>query len=647
MKKIHLLVFLTFISTFIVGCVDSDYKDKKNQALMDPNAVNSIKVQDNNGNGRLITITDQKLIERFTTAIHSADYVNAKLDIAPPDYEATVENNENESEKFLFWIKGDNSGLFMISGKNGYYRLPGTEKDALLHMFEPNEQPIESNNLQIDEDIRRITLAKSLGHGSVNPEITIEYTDNETIEVFVRAIHSTVQMLGILNTATPNYDIVLASRNKEYAFHLWINETSEQAMLMDVRNTNTGYTLTKESTAELKKILFTETSFKGLEFRAERNVNGDLVAKPIGLSEDNYTMSGGSVVELRGILYHTIHFFYGDHNAINALVAHDPATNEVNVKWSDVLKSSNNRWNNAFMNNYKMLIPLNEDHLLFLESEMTEEAGQYHLSSYNVVTEEIERLREDFWPLADDYDYIYKFIWKADEHQLFMQSYLGNVWIFDLRTGEDNVHLLKYPVIPHSTTGAPSLFLSPTFKRFVHDDESGQLTFYNNKGKQLHTVPLPAEQYVPSEKIKWNPEGTIAWMDTAKIERNRILDIDIDYLKIAPQEIKFYNQDGLPIGSVQAEGRHEDAVIEVVGWMDANVAVMKASTLELKDTDNIGLKQKDVSYYLYDVRKDKKGETFDSMPPSTTVVSDRQGGDAPKEGKIIVRNKEITYKKVE
>lgn len=120
-----------------------------------------------------------------------------------------------------------------------------------------------------------------------------------------------------------------------------------------------------------------------------------------------------------------------------------------------------------------------------------------------------------------------------------MQSYLGNVWIFDLKTGKDDIHLLKYRVIPHSTTGAPSLFLSPTFKRFVHDDESGELTFYDNKGVSLRTVPLPQEQYVPSEKIKWNPAGTIAWMDTAEINENRILDIDIDYLKIAAQKLIF------------------------------------------------------------------------------------------------------------
>lgn len=114
----------------------------------------------------------------------------------------------------------------------------------------------------------------------------------------------------------------------------------------------------------------------------------------MGLSENNYLLNGGEVVELQGISYHTIHLFYGDHNAVNALLAHDPATDEVKVKWSDELNDSNNRWNNAFMSNYNMLIPLGEDHLLFLESDVTKKAGQYHLSSYNVVTGKIERLRK-------------------------------------------------------------------------------------------------------------------------------------------------------------------------------------------------------------------------------------------------------------
>lgn len=643
MKKINLLALLAVISVIIVGCINTGNKDNANQPLIDLSSVNSIKVQ--NAGGESITITDNNLIEQFNEAIHTAEYDSAKLDIAAPDYEATVELKNKENEKFSFWIKGENNGLFTKSGQNGHYKLPETKKVVLLDLFQPNEQQVEADNLKIDEEIKRITVAKSLAHGSVNANIKAEYIDHESIETFVRAIRTAVQIPGNLNTATPNYDIVLISNNNKYAFHLWINETSEQGMLMNVNETSTGYTLTKESTVELKKLIFLEANFKGLEFNAVRRSNGELVAKPIGITENNYLLNGGAVVELQGILYHTIHFFYGDHNAVNALLAHDPATDEVMVKWSDELIDTDNRWNNAFMNNYNMLIKLDEDHLLFLESDLTKEAGKYHLSSYNVVTGDIERLREDFWPLSDDYDYIYKFQWNADEQILFMQSYLGNVWFFDLRKGKDDVHFLKYPVIPHSTTGAPSLFLSPTFKRFVHDDESGQLTFYDNKGASLHTVPLPQEQYVPSEKIKWNPAGTIAWMDTAEINENRIHDIDIDYLKIAAQKINFYNQDGLTIGSIKTEGNHEDTAIEVVGWMDANVAVIKSYTVELIHKDNIGLNVKDVSYYLYDVKKKQKGASFSSIPSSTTVILDHRLDDADNEGNITVSFKEIIYKK--
>ncbi|WP_339248731.1 hypothetical protein NST58_16365 [Paenibacillus sp. FSL R10-2796] len=643
MKKLNLLALLAVISIIFVGCANTGSKDKANKKLIDLSSVDSITIH--NDSGGLITITDQKLIERFNKAIHTAEYDNAKLDIAAPDYEVTVELKSKENEKFSFWIMGNNNGLFTKSGVNGHYKLSETDKAALLTLFQSTEQQVESDNLKLDETIKRITLANALAHGSVNANIKDEYTDHETIDTFVRAIRTAEQIPGNLNTATPNYDIVLISDNNKYAFHLWINETSEQGMLMNVNKTDTGYTLTKESTAELKKILFSEAKFNGLEFNTERNSIGDLVAKPVGLSENNYLLNGGEVVELQGIAYHTIHLFYGDHNAVNALLAHDPASDEVKVKWSDELNDSNNRWNNAFMSNYNMLIPLDEDHLLFLESDVTKKAGQYHLSSYNVLTGKIERLRENFWPLSDDYDYIYKFQWKADEQKLFMQSYLGNVWIFDLKTGKDDVHLLKYRVIPHSTTGAPSLFLSPTFKRFVHDDESGELTFYDNKGVSLRTVALPQEQYVPSEKIKWNPAGTIAWMDTAEVNENRILDIDIDYLKIAAQKINFYNQDGLSIGSIKTEGNHEDTAIEVVGWMDANVAVIKSYTVELIHKDNVGLNVKDVSYYLYDVKKKQKGASFSSIPSRATITTDLRMGDADNTGEITVSFKEITYKK--
>jgi len=392
-----------------------------------------------------------------------------------------------------------------------------------------------------------------------------------------------------------------------------------------------------------EKVPLAEASPAELAFSTTRNANGELVAQPIGLADDGYLLSGGPVVELKGITYHTVHVYYGDHNAINALAAHDPATDEVRVIWSDRLTDSGNRWYNTFMSSYNMLFPLDEDRLLFLESELTADAGRYHLSAYNVATGTIERLRENFWPLSTDYDYIYKREWLADEQRLFMQSYLGHVWIFDLKTGDDDVHLHKYRVIPHSTTGAPSLFLSPTFERFVHDDESGHLTFYDNKGAALRTVPLPPEQYVPSEKIKWNPPGTVAWMEQAADEQGRILEVDIDYLAIAPERIDFYNPDGLPIGSLQAEEGREGAALEVAGWLEADVAVMKSYTVELEEPDRVGLNVKDVAYYLYDVRKKEKGDVLKAMPSGTIAAPDRLGRVVPEEGKVDVSHQEITY----
>lgn len=90
-------------------------------------------------------------------------------------------------------------------------------------------------------------------------------------------------------------------------------------------------------------------------------------------------------------------------------------------------------------------------------------------------------------------------------------------------------------------------------------------------------------------------------MDQSDNEENRVMAADIDYLKIAPQQINFYSPDGLQIGFIQAEGGREGAALEVAGWIDENVAVMKSYTVELKKAGEIGLNVKDVSYYLYDV----------------------------------------------
>ncbi|WP_150269200.1 hypothetical protein [Paenibacillus tepidiphilus] len=491
-------------------------------------------------------------------------------------------------------------------------------------------------------------------------DLETPFTEQDEIDLFMNAIHSAERIEGILDTGIPDYEMVVGEADgTKHTFRLWIKENEEQAMLMDIEDTYSGYTVPEPITAKLKEVLWASPEIEHLTFETKRNADGLLVAVPAGLRNDQYSIGGGTVLQWNGMTYVSMHLFYGDHNMINALVAHEPASDDAEVIWSEQLNNSNNRWNNAFIGSYKPLYPLDERRLLFLEPELTADAGQFHISVYDSENGSIERLRENFWPLTDNYDYIYQSHWNAEKQTLFMQSYLGNVWFYNFKTGGDNVHPLKFQVIPHSTTGVPSLFLSPSFDHFAFDDESGTVGFYDSVGTRLNTVT--PEGGTPSELIKWSPKGSVAWMEQADNIEDRILDIDIDYMKIAPERVQFYSPDGQPLGSVEAEDYVEVRSIEVAGWLDEQVAVLKTYTVypalsagaEPDQTDSdktysdgagssetrtsatgpdgayvsqTGLRVKDEAFFLYNVRTKEKGDIIQTMPAGATLIKDKRQG---------------------
>jgi hypothetical protein len=116
--------------------------------------------------------------------------------------------------------------------------------------------------------VQSITIAKSIAHGSVNPTALAEYTDKETIEKFTHAIKTAEKIQGILNTATPDYDIVLTLKDEKQSFHLWLSEKSEHGMIMKVKDTSTGYSLAKKSTAALIKIINENAHFRTIAWAA-------------------------------------------------------------------------------------------------------------------------------------------------------------------------------------------------------------------------------------------------------------------------------------------------------------------------------------------------------------------------------------------
>ncbi|MCU6711910.1 hypothetical protein M6D81_24720 [Paenibacillus sp. J5C_2022] len=138
MRKIKFIIFVTVISTLLAGCADSDYEDTKNvQTMIELNAVQSIAVQ--NDSGASMDITDRKSIERFDEVIHHAVYDIGQLDIASPDYVASVKAENGGAVTFSFWMEGENDALFIKSGQNGHYKLRGTAKATLLDLFQSDE----------------------------------------------------------------------------------------------------------------------------------------------------------------------------------------------------------------------------------------------------------------------------------------------------------------------------------------------------------------------------------------------------------------------------------------------------------------------------------------------------------------------------
>lgn len=382
-------------------------------------------------------------------------------------------------------------------------------------------------------------------------------------------------------------------------------------------------------------------------FNTSRIPDGSISAQLLSPSKDSYSIyrnGNNKEVGLQDKWYHMINIIQGNGDVTSALLSFDPGNELVDVVWSDSITSTDNLWYNQFVSNQVPLFKMDGKQLLFLESDITKEGGQYHLSVFNSETETINRVREDIWPLADDYDYIYQYRLDDKSKKLFLQSFLGNIWIFDLKNGDDRIYLQKYRVIPHSTSGYPSLFFSPAFDRFVHDDESGYITFYNAEGMSLRDFKLPEQQYVASQKIKWSPDGTVAWMESSNADSNRIKSVDIDLLIIAPTRIDFFNRDGRPIGTLKVEGSSGRSV-EVVGWLNSEVAIIKEYTFVKSELDQVNgnlsfeKMEKDVTNYLFDIPAQKKR----SMPDSINT------NDAPLDSEeavlqIVVENHAIIYK---
>ncbi|MFD2042867.1 hypothetical protein ACFSTA_00930 [Ornithinibacillus salinisoli] len=129
-------------------------------------------------------------------------------------------------------------------------------KNLFLLIVVMNIVACSSNDINIT-NVVEIQVTEFDTFGSVNHEDPVVFTDEETVETFMEAIHSAKKEEGVVDMDFGDFDLnVISSDGKEEGFHLWLREDMERGSIMRVENTHVVYTLSKKSTQELKDILF-------------------------------------------------------------------------------------------------------------------------------------------------------------------------------------------------------------------------------------------------------------------------------------------------------------------------------------------------------------------------------------------------------
>ncbi|MHB1420065.1 MAG: hypothetical protein ACYCX4_10885 [Bacillota bacterium] len=86
--------------------------------------------------------------------------------------------------------------------------------------------------------------------------ISRTFNDKKAISTFISTITGAKKIPGILDTVKQEYTAeILFENNKTNKYYIWLNDGSEQGKLMDPEDTNTGYSISKKATKELKSLL--------------------------------------------------------------------------------------------------------------------------------------------------------------------------------------------------------------------------------------------------------------------------------------------------------------------------------------------------------------------------------------------------------
>lgn len=119
------------------------------------------------------------------------------------------------------------------------------KKDA--EKIEVDNQLDESQEkLKLDGEIIKVSIS------NLEANETIDFEDDETIEMFTNLISQAVKKNGIVSMVSPKFTISVVYNNEnKQSFNLWIGNKGGQSSIMDTDDTHTIYIVSEDMTGKL------------------------------------------------------------------------------------------------------------------------------------------------------------------------------------------------------------------------------------------------------------------------------------------------------------------------------------------------------------------------------------------------------------
>ncbi|GGD89591.1 hypothetical protein [Paenibacillus nasutitermitis] len=213
-----LIIMMALILIALFGC-ESRGIDDKGPGQIEARNIASITLTEKDSES--VTLTETSSFERFVQATTGAEYDESKLDIAAPDYGATVEMKDGTNHQYSFWIVGDNTGLFTKSGQNGYYRMADASKKDLLDLFKVNLNPPTMSELQVD-GIQQITIMESNnGNAELQTKALAVLVDKNEFHAFSDAIKHAKLATGNIIAIGADYDFIVEFASSQQRLSYW------------------------------------------------------------------------------------------------------------------------------------------------------------------------------------------------------------------------------------------------------------------------------------------------------------------------------------------------------------------------------------------------------------------------------------------